>query len=89
MPRKSTSLRCAVVFAGVSALTFSLGVPSASADEVYLGKRNGYVDVTHGPKKWDFTDKQYRSTSLPNLRKHSIRITYKGCAEWKARASVK
>ncbi|MBC9728511.1 hypothetical protein [Streptomyces sp. TRM68367] len=40
-------------------------------------------------KSHKYTDKQYRSTSLPNLRKHSIRVTYAGCAIWKARAAVK
>ncbi|MEU4484985.1 hypothetical protein AB0H94_08830 [Streptomyces purpurascens] len=76
---------------GSAALLSGLIAPSASADspsEVYLGTASGQINV-FGNKAHKYVDKQYRSTSLPNLRKHSIRVTYSGCGIWKARAAVK
>lgn len=84
--------RRAVVIAGTAVLATAVLAPSASADgptEVYLGKRSGTLKVGGLPAKYTWVDKQYRSTSLSNLRKHSIRVTFSGCATWRARASVK
>lgn len=87
--RKSIARGTAIAL-GVATLTMGLGVPSASADEVYIGTAKGAIDVHGFPDKHQFTDAQYRSTSLPNLRKHTIRVSFKGClTEWRARASVK
>ncbi|MYR84748.1 hypothetical protein GTY41_07225 [Streptomyces sp. SID685] len=83
--------RCAAVL-GTVVLASVLAAPTAFADgpsEIYLGKVSGTVKVGGFPTKYTWVDKQYRSTSLPNLRKHSIRITFPGCATWRARASVK
>jgi hypothetical protein len=82
-----------IIIMSAAMLACSAFVPVANADgpsEIYLGKRTGSINVTGGVNKYRFTDKQYRSTSLPNLRKHLIRITYKDCSiGWKARAAVK
>jgi hypothetical protein len=84
--------RRVVAFVGTAVLASALAAPSASADgpaEIYLGKRTGSFTVGGLPGKYTWVDKQYRSTSLSNLRKHSIRITYNGCANWRARAAVR
>ncbi|MFF3406395.1 hypothetical protein ACFYW8_09300 [Streptomyces sp. NPDC002742] len=84
--------RRAAVILGTAVLAGTLAVPSASADgpsEIYLGKRSGTIRVGGLPTPYKWVDKQYRSTSLPNLRKHSIRITFGGCAHWRARAAVR
>ncbi|MFJ7049819.1 hypothetical protein CTU88_28075 [Streptomyces sp. JV178] len=84
------AVRRGAMVMGTAVLASALAVPAATADgptEKYLGKRQGKIKIIVYPYTW--VDKQYRSTSLKNLRKHSIRITYKKCAWWKARASVK
>ncbi|MBN0046429.1 hypothetical protein JS756_20455 [Streptomyces actuosus] len=89
---KAGTRRRAAVLLGTAVLASALAAPSASADgpsEIYLGKRSGTIRVGGLPHTYKWEDKQYRSTSLPNLRKHSIRITYNACATWRARASVK
>lgn len=83
-------VRRSAMVMGTAVLAAGLAAPSATADspaEKYLGKRSGSIKLIIYPYTW--VDKQYRSTSLKNVRKHSIRITYKKCAWWKARASVK
>ncbi|MFQ3557226.1 hypothetical protein QZN11_10565 [Streptomyces gramineus] len=77
---------------GTAVLASVLTVPSASADgpsEIYLGKRSGTMTLGGLPQKVKWVDKQYRSTSLPNLREHTIRVTFDGCASWRGRAAVK
>jgi hypothetical protein len=89
---RAKAKRRAAVLLGTAVLASVLAAPSASADgpsEIYLGKRSGTIRVGGLPNTYKWEDKQYRSTSLPNLRKHSIRITYKACASWRARAAVK
>lgn len=84
--------RRAALLLGTTVLASALAAPSALADgpsEIYLGKRSGTIHVGGFPASYKWVDKQYRSTSLPNLRKHSIRITFTGCANWRARAAVK
>ncbi|MGW1069335.1 hypothetical protein ACWD4F_33095 [Streptomyces aureus] len=83
--------RTAVVL-GTAVLAGTLAAPSATADgpaEIYLGQRSGTIRVGGLPTPYKWVDKQYRSTSLSNLRKHSIRITFGGCAQWRARAAVR
>ncbi|MFG2366921.1 hypothetical protein ACGFY3_35705 [Streptomyces mirabilis] len=92
MMEKRKLVRRAAVALGATALMTAVVAPTASADgpsEIYLGTAGGQIDVNGGTQVHKYTDKQYRSTSLPNLRKHSIRVTYAGCAVWKARAAVK
>ncbi|MFF9155896.1 hypothetical protein ACF1AB_27115 [Streptomyces sp. NPDC014846] len=82
--------RRAAVLLGTAVLASTLAAPSALADgpsEIYLGKRTGTIQI--GVMKYTWVDKQYRSTSLPNLRKHSIRITSHNCVIWRSRAAVK
>ncbi|MFJ8358520.1 hypothetical protein [Streptomyces sp. NPDC093984] len=84
--------RRAAMLLGTAVLATALGAPSASADgpsEIYLGQRSGTINIGGLPHSYKWVDKQYRSTSLPNLRKHSIRITYNACANWRARAAVR
>ncbi|WP_405450839.1 hypothetical protein OG399_35395 [Streptomyces achromogenes] len=85
-------MRRTSTLAGAVLLVSILSAPSALADgpsEIYLGKRSGSITTTGGADLYKWVDKQYRSTSLPNLRKHSIRVTHPQCGKWKARASVK
>ncbi|MFJ8201513.1 hypothetical protein [Streptomyces sp. NPDC096152] len=84
--------RRAAVLLGAAVMASALAAPSASADgpsEIYLGKRSGTIRVGGFSHTYTWVDKQYRSTSLPNLRKHSIRVTFSGCAQWRARAAVR
>ncbi|MEU2717853.1 hypothetical protein [Streptomyces sp. NPDC007205] len=84
--------RRAAMLLGTAVLASVLATPTAFADgpsEIYLGKVSGTIKVGGFPTKYTWVDKQYRSTSLPNLREHTIRITFPGCAIWRARASVK
>ncbi|MFE5759822.1 hypothetical protein ACFQ7I_40045 [Streptomyces massasporeus] len=80
----SVALASATLLVGLIATPASADGPS----EVYLGTKSGQIDVS-GNRVHKYSDKQYRSTSVPNLRKHSIRVSYSGCATWKARAAVK
>jgi hypothetical protein len=70
-------------------ITLGLAAGPATADEVYLGTAKGTIDIWGGAHKWHYKDKQYRGTSLPDTRHHIIRVTYKGCQTWTARAAVK
>ncbi|MBL1085108.1 hypothetical protein JK359_24590 [Streptomyces actinomycinicus] len=84
--------RRAAMLLGTAVLASTLAAPTAFADgpsEIYLGKVSGTIKIGGFPTKYTYVDKQYRSTSMPNLRKHSIRITFPGCAIWRARAAVK
>ncbi|MFD8261384.1 hypothetical protein ACFV19_21170 [Streptomyces griseoluteus] len=84
--------RRAALLVGTALLASTVTVPSAFADgpvEIYLGQRSGTVHLGGLPGSYKWVDKQYRSTSLSNLRLHSIRITYSGCANWYGRAAVK
>jgi len=92
MRHNGRKVRRAALLLGTAVLASALAAPSATADApsgVYLGKRSGSINVGGGAIGYKWVDKQYRSTSLPNLRKHSIRITYHGSGIWKARVAVK
>ncbi|MEU9402906.1 hypothetical protein [Streptomyces sp. SID4985] len=89
---KIRTKRRAALLIGTAVLASTLAAPTAFADgpsEIYLGQRSGTMRIGGLPGSYKWVDKQYRSTSLSNLRKHSIRITYSGCANWWARAAVK
>lgn len=93
MSHSKVAVRRGMAAAGVS-LLMCLGATTvpAHADgptEIYRGTVKGKVDVLGGGHAWKYKDKQYISTSLRNTRKHSIRVTYKGCKEWRARAAVR
>lgn len=63
-----------------SLLVLVVGGGSATAggvDEIYLGKRCGSIK-THGPT-FNFCDKQYRGTSLPDWRTHVIEGKFDNC----------
>lgn len=92
MPRSRSQMlkRIAVIGSSLAVMTSVFAVAPAAADDVdaiYLGTRKGSVSLGF-PKKWEYTDKQYRSLMMSNTRNHYFRVTYKGCQDWRVRIAA-
>ncbi|NGN67388.1 hypothetical protein G5C51_26220 [Streptomyces sp. A7024] len=89
MLRKTAAKRCIPIAAASTLAALSFSAPPASADEVYIGTKSGSIKNPLGAKaKFHYKDKQYRSTSMSDARLHNIYVSFSGCTDWKARASV-